>query len=407
MIGAGIFVLPSQLAPYGWTGVAAWGLAIGGALLLAYVIARLSAAMPHSTGIIAITGSALGPLPGLLFGWAYWVGVWCANAVIAITAARYLLVFLPRAMAAPLPTSLLAVALLWLLTILNSRGAGAAGRFQVVTTLLKLLPLLAVILIIVGFALQGGRQFTLSPHADFRAGELTTALTLAFYAMVGFEAAGVAAARVRDPARNVVRATLFGTALTGLIYLVVCTGIIFALPLATLEGSAAPVATFIESFLGRGAGLLVSAFIAVSAIGALNCWVLMQGEVPLGMARAGLLPCWFARVNGRDVGVGVLILSSTLASALILCNAIDGLEGVLTFMLQLTAAASLWVYIGATLAALAMGVARPAALAGLGFALWALYGSGPQAAGLSFLLMLTAVPLYWLRSGGLLEEPAE
>jgi APA family basic amino acid/polyamine antiporter len=219
--------------------------------------------------------------------------------------------------------------------------------------------------------------------------------------MVGFEVAGVAAARVRDPARNVVRATLFGTALTGLVYVVVCTGIIFAMPLAVIAGSAAPVATFIESFWGRGAGLLVSAFIAVSAIGALNCWVLMQGEVPLGMARAGLLPRWFGAVNGRDVAVRVLILASLLASALILSNAIDTLEGVLQFMLQLTAAATLWVYIGVTLAALRMGIARVAALVGLAFALWALWGAGVEAAGLSLALMLTAIPLYWLRSGRL------
>ena len=86
MIGSGIFVLPAQLAPYGATGIAAWIAAIAGTLLIALVLARLTAALPHATGAVAICADALGPLPGVLIGWGYWVGVWSANAVIALTA---------------------------------------------------------------------------------------------------------------------------------------------------------------------------------------------------------------------------------------------------------------------------------------------------------------------------------
>ncbi|MBA3897393.1 MAG: amino acid permease, partial [Sphingomonadaceae bacterium] len=141
MIGAGIFVLPGQLAPFGWTGVAAWGAAIGGAMLLAYVLTQLAAAKPAATGGIAIVGEALGPLPGLLVGWSYWVGVCSANAIIALTAVRYGAAFVPALTATPLATALGATTLIWALTALNLGGAKDAGRFQVLTTLLKLLPL--------------------------------------------------------------------------------------------------------------------------------------------------------------------------------------------------------------------------------------------------------------------------
>ena len=407
MIGAGIFVLPSQLAPFGWTGVAAWLVAIPGTLVLAYVLSRLSSALPEATGIIAIVATALGPLAGVLVGWSYWVSVWCANAIIALTAARYLAPFLPGPMTTPTGTALTAIGLLWLITLLNLAGARSAGRFQVLTTILKLLPLGAVILILAGLLLGADAGARLSPQAPFHPGQLTTAITLAFYALVGFEAATVAAARVRNPAVNIARATMVGTGLTGLIYLLVCTGIIFTMPLAVLTGASAPVALFIEQFLGRGAGLVTAAFIAISAIGALNCWVLMQGEVPLGMARAGLLPRWFARVSSRDVSVRSLLLAGVLASLLMSTNASRSTEGLLQFMLQLTAAASLWVYAGAAIGALVLGIARPFAAVGLLFAGWAMWGAGLEAVGLSLGLMLSALPLYLLRSGNTAPEPAE
>jgi APA family basic amino acid/polyamine antiporter len=298
-----------------------------------------------------------------------------------------------------------ATATIWLLTLLDLRGARTAGRFQVVTTALKLLPLVGVVTILTGLALAGGGQFRASPHTGFHPGALTPALTLAFYALVGFEAASVAAERVRDPARNIVRATLAGLALTGLLYVIVCSGIVFALPEGVAAQAAAPIALFVETFWGRGAGLAVAAFAAIAAIGCLNGWVLVQGEVPLGMARAGLLPRWFGRTGARDVPVGVLLLASALASVLVMSNATRSAAGLLDFMLRLTAAATLWLYVGACVSALVLGIARVAAVIGFAFALWALWGAGLEAGGLSLALMLTAIPLYLLRPST--QQPAE
>ncbi|HEU4959201.1 MAG TPA: amino acid permease [Sphingomonas sp.] len=405
MIGSGIFLLPAQLAPFGATGIVAWFVGIAGALTLAWVLTRLAAAMPGATGVVAICAAALGPFPGALVGWSYWVGVWSANAIIALTAVRYLAAFVPALADTPFATALSATVLIWLLTLLNLSGARAAGRFQVVTTALKLLPLVGVVVILAGLAFAGGGQFRASPHVGFQPGALTPALTLAFYALVGFEAASVAAERVRDPERNVVRATLAGLALTGLLYVIVCSGIIFALPEAKAAQAPAPVALFVATFWGHGAGLAVAAFAAIATIGCLNGWVLVQGEVPLGMARAGLLPRWFGRTGARDVPTGVLLLASALASVLVMSNATRSAAGLLDFMLRLTAAATLWLYVGACVSALVLGIARVAAVVGFFFGLWALWGSGLEAGGLSLLLMLTAVPLYLLRPSA--AEPTE
>jgi len=406
MIGSGIFVLPAQLAPFGWTGVAAWFCVIAGALVVALVLSRLAAAMPHATGAVAMCAAALGPLPGVLIGWSYWVGVWSANAFIAVTAINYLAVFVPALNATPLATAMSAVVLIWLITLLNLGGARTSGRFQVATTALKILPLLAVVAILVGLVFAGGAAFTAHPHAAFVGSSLTGAANLAFFALVGFEGASLVAERVRDPARNVVRATLGGLIATGLLYIAICSGIAFALPTEAAAHSSAPVAMFVEIYWGRGASLATAGFAAIAAIGCLNGWILVQGELPLGMARAGVLPRWLDRTNQRDVPARMLIVSSMLASVLVLSSASGSTEGLVTFMVNLTTAATIPLYIGVCTSALVLGIMRPVAAIGLLFSCWVLWGAGPVAIGWGLLLMLCALPLYWLRGSAPVEQPA-
>lgn len=397
MIGSGIFLLPTALAPYGWTGVLAWIISISGALAIAYAIARMTRAMPQETGAIAITGAVLGVVPGVLVGWAYWVSTWAAVAAIAIAATSYLSALIPALNATPMTGALVAVGLIWAMTLINLAGAAMAGRFQIVTTVLKLLPLIAVGLITVALMVVGTTPLPPLPSASTAMIGLGAAITLTLFPLLGFETAGVIAERVRDPGRTVMRATMIGTALTGVIYILVSSGIALTLPTEALLASPAPFALFVETHLGAASGTAVAGLAALAAVGALNCWVLMQGETPLGMARAGLLPRWFARVSRRDVPVPALIISSILASLLVLANASKSLAGVFEFAALLTTCSSLWLYLAITTAAILRRQAVVISSLGLAFSLLAMWGAGWEASGLSLLLMLTGLPLYWLR----------
>lgn len=397
MIGSGIFVMPAAIAPYGWTGVVAWIVSMIGVVCIAYAIGRLSAAMPHATGTIAMTGAVLGPLPGLLVGWSYWISCWTSCAMMAIGGIAYLSVFVPQLSATPLAGAISATVLLTLLTLLNMRGARAAGRFQVVTTVLKLAPMAIVIVMVAGMGFAGSIAPPPMPDLPELGTGLTAATALAFLSFVGFEAAGIATGRVRDPARTIMVATMIGAIVVGLIYVVVSTGIVFALTPERTAASSAPVALFVETFWGHRPALFVAAFATISVVGALNCWVLIQGETPLGMARAGLLPAWFGRVSARDVPVGVLWVSSTLSMILILANGSKGLTAMFTFAALLTTSTALWLYIAICLAALKRGVAAMPAALGLAFTIWAMWGTGWYISLLGLTLTLTALPLYWLR----------
>ena len=396
VIGAGIFVLPSQLASYGWTGAAAWVFGGAGAIVIALVLAAIAAARPQEPGLVAVIGEVLGPVVGVLTGWGAWVSYWCANAYIALTAARYASEFWAPLGATPLRLALGGSLVMVGLTLLNLTGLRASGRFQVVTTALRLLPMAAVLIIVVLLMLGGGADFAREPEAPFVASNLFAASSLAFVAIVGFESASIAAQRVRNPERNIPRATIGGVALCCLIYLIVCTGIDFALPQAAVAESKAPVALFIAHYWGSWAGLAVAAFAVISTVGCLSVWVLLQGEIPLGLVRAGLLPEWLARTNREDIAVTPIVLGSTLTIVLLVAASWRDGAAVMDFMLRLTAVTAIWIYAFACLAALRLRVRMLAAALGLGFALAILYGAGLEAVLLSIALMAVALPLYWL-----------
>jgi APA family basic amino acid/polyamine antiporter len=403
VIGAGIYVVPSQFGRFGWSGVGAWILGGAGALLIGRVLAAITAARPQEPGLIAIIGEILGPIVGVLNGWAAWVSYWCANAYISLTAARYAGDLLPGLSTTPVRQSLTACLLIIALTLLNLSGLRSSGRFQVATSVLKLLPLAAVILTVAAMAATGGHEFVREAHSPLSVVPLLSATALGFVAIMGFESASIASERVRNPERNIPRATMLGITLSCLIYLVVCTGISFSMPAAQLAASNAPVADFIAQHWGAWAARAVAGFAVISTVGCLNVWIMLQGEVPLGLVRGGLLPEWFARTSARDIAVVPLVTASSLTCLLLLLGCWRGGAAIMDFMLRLTAVTGVWIYAFAALAAIQLRLKLALAIPALLFAVAIMAGSGLEAFLLSLLLMVVALPLYALA----VRRPAE
>src|ERR1044072_268194 len=122
MIGSGVFLLPSSLAPFGGLSLGGGAGAAVGSVLLALVFARLARAAPLAGGPYAFTRDAFGDLPAFLVGWGYWVSVWSANAALAVAFFAYLDPFTPSIVRAPGAAAALAIAVVWLLTAVNMVG---------------------------------------------------------------------------------------------------------------------------------------------------------------------------------------------------------------------------------------------------------------------------------------------
>lgn len=396
MIGSGVFLLPASLAPFGWNAVLGWIVTTAGTLALAWVLAALTRARPVAGDPAGFVTEAFGELPAFLVSWIYWVSVWTAVASIAVAGVSYLSAFVPAIGATPMAPALCAIALVWAMTLINLRGVRAAGRFQVATVALKLLPLLAVIVVAALVLANGTGEVRPFELREINGVDLRAAATLTLFALLGFECASLAAAKVENPEVNVPRATMWGTGLTGALYLLVCSSVALMLPEAVAAASPAPLATFVERYWSAGPAMLVTLFAIVSCVGAVNGWVLLQGETPRNMAERGMLPRWFAGTDGRGTPARALVASSAIATICLLLNSSRSMQGIYEFVLLLSTSAALWLYLACALAAWRLKVVRPFALLGALYAVWTLWGAGLEASGWSLALMAAGLPLYWL-----------
>jgi len=395
MIGSGVFLLPASLAPFGWNAVLAWIIVTAGTMVLAWVFASLTRLRPDARDPAGFVTEAFGEIPAFLVNWAYWVSVWTAVVSIAVAAVSYLSSFVPAISETALMPALSAIALVWAMTFINLRGVHAAGNFQIATVLLKVIPLIAIIVIAAVTLGSGKGEIRPFEMQQINGLDLRAAAALTFFALLGFECASVAAARVENPDRNVPRATLWGTALTGVLYLLVCSAVGLMLPEDVAASSPAPLATFVASYWAAGPAALVALFAIVSCVGALNGWVLMQGEMPRNMAERRTLPQWFGATDHRGTPVRALILSSIIATICLALNSSRSMQGIYEFVLLLSTSAALWLYLACALAAWRLRIARHFALVGALYALWTLWGAGIEASGWSLVLMLAGLPLYW------------
>ena len=402
MVGSGVFLLPRDLAPLAWNSVYGWLVTIAGTLCLVVVLTRLAQGRAGSCGPFSYPAAAFGQGVGFIVAWSYWISIWVTNATLAVAVVRNL-AFLWPGLAAPALGAGIAIGVIWLFTIVNCMGVRTAGGVQMLTVLLKLLPLAGAIL--AAFWLLGFGEAALAPYdsAPITLAGINAAGTFTLFAMLGFESAMAAGERVEDPARTVPRATAFGTAITGLIYLFACSAVTLMLPAAAVGEAQAPFALFFGELVSPAAGALVALFAAIAALGAINGFVLLQGELPLSLVRCGLLPVWLGRENRREAPHRVHIVSSTLATALVLLNYSRGLADLFQFMVLVTTSVTIIFYVAGALAAvkLARDGRMPAspgfiaiAAAALIYSLWALYGAGIEASLWSLAMTAAGVPLY-------------
>ena len=114
------------------------------------------------------------------------------------------------------------------------------------------------------------------------------------------------------------------------------------------------------------------------------------------MAERGMLPAWLAATDARGTPARGLVVGSVIASVFALMNASRTMKGLFEYLLLLSTSASLWLYLACAVAAIRLRIAVPWALVGAIYALWTLWGAGVAASGLSLVLMVAGLPLYWL-----------
>lgn len=407
IIGSGIFLLPATLAAYGGISLLGWLCSAVGAILMALVFGGLGRLAPWTTGgPYAYTRIGLGEFPAYLVAWSYWISIWCTNAAIAVALVSYLSVFIPILSKSPPAAIFAGLSVIWFLTWMNSKKIRTVGSVQLITTVLKLIPLLLIGVVGV-FYMQTDNfpAFNLSGKSNISA--LTTVTMLTFFAFLGMESATVPGAKIKNAETTIRKATIAGTLVTVAVYLLSTVALLGLLPAEKLAQSNAPFADAAAVFWGASAQYVVAAGAVISTFGALNGWILIQGQIPMSAARDKLFPKVFGRLNANDSPAVGIVISSILASLLMALNYTKTLVEAFTFMITLSTLSVLTPYFFSTASYVLQTVklregylARKLLLAGLafGFSLWVMAGSGQEVVFWGFILLMAGIPFYvWMK----------
>jgi len=407
MIGAGVFLLPAAMASYGSIGLLGWLFAGIGSFFLAKVFSNLSKLMPDATGgPYAFSQRGLGDFAGFLVSWGYYISNAGGNAAITISFISAMSTFFPILATSKFVASATGFTAVWLLAYINTLGVVTSGKLQLVTTVLKIAPLVLVAFGGLFFIhLSNFHPFNSSGTSVFAAISTTAALTMFSY--FGIECASIPAGDVANPEKTIARATMLGLLITAFIYILGSASVMGMIPAKTLEHSLTPYADAAAIIYGPNARYWISAGMAIAAFGCLNGWTLVQGQVPYATAKDKLFPAVFGYVNKRGVPWVGIMGNAVLISLFILMNYSKGLVDMFKFLLLFSTLTSLVPFLFSVAAYPIIRAKKKLSHGWTGalvitffafvYTLWAIAGTGQDAVFYGFMFMMTGLPLYmWL-----------
>ena len=336
IIGVGIFNLPTSLAVYGPITLVSMALTTVGALALALLFAALSRRLPADGGPYAYARAAFGNPLGFANAWSYWITAWAGNAAIAVGWVLYVEHFINKDHTKWI-TVLLVLAGLWIPAAVNLTGVKNIGSVQVVTTIVKFVAL-AFVAIVGLFYIKSANFTPWNVSKESAISAIGGGMAIALFSYLGVETAAVAAAKVRNPDRNIPRATILGTVATAVVYMLSLIAVFGIVPTSTLANATAPFSDAVNTmFGGTWAGNVMAVAVIISGFGALNGWIMICAEMPLAAADDGLFPANFKRISKRGVPAYGIIASTVLASVAMGINYIgSGGANVFTTLVLMT-----------------------------------------------------------------------
>jgi amino acid transporter len=408
MIGSGIFMMPNTLANTAGPGAAllAWGFTGIGSIILAITFANLGSRFPQTGGPYAFAKMAFGEFTGFINAWSYWLGACIGNAALLTAFASYLAFFFPAVKENGMLAFAITSGLLWVFTLINIKGVREAGIVTLVTTILKVVPLI----VFVGI---GAAHFDLKIAGPmFPEGKgietISAAAAATLWAFIGLESATVAAGEIENPERNVRLSTIWGIGLTTVLYLAISLVAMGTMSQAALVESTSPLADIINQYSGGWGSGFIALGALVSTLGATAGWILSTARISYAAAEDGLMPRMMADVHPRFRSPHTsLIISGVLANIILVLNYVGSLTSAYNFMILLATLAFLPPYVFAAAAEIILLSKRSEqfsfgnfvkssflSLVGFTYALWTIYGSGAEAVMYGFLLLLAGIPVY-------------
>ncbi len=410
IVGTGVFTMPAVLAGAGTMSLIVLAVIAVGAMLLGVLFGQLTKRVPNSDGgLYAYARHEFGDFAGYLTGWCYWIQAWAGNAAIVSSWVFYVDSLFGWNHATGLENWAIALVGLWLPAAVNLLGVRQMAWFQNVTVVLKFVPLLFVG--IVGWFFVHASNF-----GPFNAsgGSLYSAIGIAagvaLFSFIGVEAAAITAKRVKNPRKNVGRASLLGTAASAILYLLASGAVMGLVAHHALLNNGSPFVNAFEAIFAQEAwaGKLIASVAVVSGIGALNGWTLLVTETSRAIANDDLFPRPFAWTDRNQTAWFGIVVGAALPSLLMLWRYTTSTGfTVFTYLVDLTVVTVAIPYFMSAIAQLTYLVSRrrrvqgwqltrDLAVAGISvlFSMWVTFASGYQVVYQALVVMMAGLILY-------------
>ena len=399
MVGSGVFLLPSVLAPFGSISFLGWIVTSSAAIIIALILGRLASRTERTGGFYVYTQEAFGDIPGFLIAWGYWLGIIFAITAISTAFVGYLSAVIPAIGVSNLSQALMAAVVIWTFAAINIKSIESGAVVQLVTTILKLIPLGVIIILgITAGAPENVPVFNPQDQSVFDAIAATALLTM--WAFVGLEAGTVAAGDVINPKRTIPRAIIAGTLTVTFVYIAATAAVMMLVPAEVLKTSEAPFFDAAKTLGPIGAGLIAFGAL-ISTAGSLNGNILLGGQMPMAVAIDGLAPKILARKNKGGSSTWSLLISCLIGTILLIFNYQEGLIAAFTFLISMSTLCTLLPYGLCAIAEYRVSkksskVWAVIALVALIYVLIAMIGSGLKVLAWGLVLILAGLPLYYL-----------
>src|SRR5882724_981658 len=322
VIGSGIFLTPGLIlrqldGSVGWS-MLVWIVGGGLSLLGALTYAELAAANPEAGGLYCFIRDGFGRASAFLYGWCLFLVI-ASGSVAALARAftRYMAEIIPISAFAQ---TIVAVAMIAVVTAVNVWGTRKSSDMQNVTTLIKGGVIVALSLVLFALGKQGGTILS-AVGTTQDTSSLVTGFGLAMIAVLwayeGWQFGTYSAGEVIEPQKAFPRAFLLGSLILIGLYVVAVMGYLVALGPDAAASSDAIAATAARAVLGPWAGKFVALTILISVFSATNSVVLTAPRVFYAMSRDNLFFKTLAEVHPRFHTPAAAIIALCVWSAVL------------------------------------------------------------------------------------------
>lgn len=409
MIGSGIYMTPQGLAELANPMVAILAMLITGigTLFLALSFAKLTKREALTGSAIVHTQRAFGDMPAFWVGWSYWCGCWTANGAIAVAAVKYASYFYsPFATNKTLQLGSVLL-ILWFYTLINIKGVKAAGVFNLVLTIVKLVPIF-IFMVVAFLNFDSSNLNTVSSPSVAGISVLPAAMAYCLWSYLGFEGATVTAGEVKDDA-SIGKATVISTIAVMLLYILLITLAAGTMTQSELAASSSPLADIMRNLTGAyWAGALISIGGSLSAFGCVGAWILSTGRVSYSLAELNLLPPLFKKIDPKSGSpVGSLIINGILMTLVMVIGYTNRTGNVYNFLIMLSVMSFLVFYLFGAASEIYLSGREikqfnlfnfikysSISLIAFVYSVYTIYGAGAEYVLYGFLLLLIGIPFY-------------